>query len=34
MPKMSRFRVTLDREHDKRADTLIQSQRQHLYNIH
>ena len=29
--KKSRFRGALDRQHGKRAETLLQSERQHLY---
>ena len=34
MSKKSRFRRTLDRQHGKRAKTLWQSERPHLYHIH
>ena len=34
MHKKSRFRRPVDRQHGKRVETLIQSQRQHLYHIH
>ena len=34
MSKKSRFRGPLDRQLGKRAQTLIQYQRQHLYTIH
>ena len=34
MSKKSRLRGSLNREHSKRAETLIQSQRQQLYHIH
>ena len=33
MSKMSRFKGLLDRQHGKRAETLFQSQRQHLRHI-
>ena len=33
MHKKSRFRRPVDRQHGKRVETLIQSQRQHLYHI-
>ena len=34
MSKKSRFRVPLDKQHGKRAETVFQSQRQHPYHIH
>ena len=34
MSQRSRLRRPLHRQHGKRAETLIQSQRQHLYHIH
>ena len=34
MSQRSRLRGPLHRQHGKQAETLIQSQRQHLYHIH
>ena len=34
MSKKSRFRGPFDKRHDKRAETLLNSERQHLYHIY
>ena len=34
MPNTSCFRAPFDRQHGKWAETLLQSERQHLYNIY
>ena len=34
MSKKSPLRSPLDRQHGKRLETPIQSQRQHLYHVH
>ena len=34
MSKKARFRGPCDRQRDKRAKTLLQSQQQHLYHIY